>query len=120
MKDGLIQALTTLVTNIAEIFKVKSLVTLSLTAVLIAMLTGSFNPSQEFVALFCTSYGSIVTYFFTRKEKEAAELAEAEKEAETFKTAESKGYFAVPDSDTPFISGITYDATYKPDGDHQQ
>lgn len=59
--------------NIADLFKVKSLITLSLTGVLIAMLVGAFNPSQEFVTLFCTAYGSIITYFFTKKEDKVAE-----------------------------------------------
>ena len=35
---------------------------------MLALLLGPFEPSQEAVALFCTSFGSVVTYFFTRKE----------------------------------------------------
>lgn len=62
--------------NIADLFKVKSLITLSLTGVLIAMLVGAFNPSQEFVTLFCTAYGSIITSFFTKKEEPKATKAE--------------------------------------------
>lgn len=61
------EAITQLFTNIADIFKVKSLITLTLTGVLVAMLVGAFNPSQEFVTLFCTAYGSIITYFFTKQ-----------------------------------------------------
>ena len=61
--------MTKILENIADLFKVKSLITLSLTGVLIAMLVGAFNPSQEFVTLFCTAYGSIITYFFTKKEE---------------------------------------------------
>jgi len=58
----------TLIENIASLLKVKSLITLALTGTMIAMLVGAFNPSQEFVTLFCTSYGAIITYFFTKKE----------------------------------------------------
>lgn len=65
------EALTELITNIAKLFKVKSIVTLAMTGVLIAMLVGAFNPAQEFTALFCTSYGAIITYFFTRKDKDS-------------------------------------------------
>lgn len=62
MKDAFICMLQ----NIAELIDVKSIVTLTLTGVLIAMLCGAFSPAQEFVALYCTSYGAIVTYFFTK------------------------------------------------------
>lgn len=49
---------------------VKSFVTIILTLGLIAMLLiPSINPPKEVLALYCTSYGSIMTYFFTRKEK---------------------------------------------------
>ena len=60
-----------LVKNIAKLINVKSFLTLALTATLIAMLVGAFEPKQEFVALFCTSYGCIITYFFTRKDKDS-------------------------------------------------
>jgi len=76
MKDAII----TLLQNIAEIFKVKSLVTLSLTAVLVVMLVGVFTPPQEFVTLYCTAYGSIITYFFTKGEKDKASNVETKEE----------------------------------------
>jgi len=68
-----------LFTNLANILKVKSLITLTLTGVMVAMLVGAFNPPQEFVTLFCTSYGSIITYFFTKDEKkeEATETVDS-------------------------------------------
>jgi len=62
------KVLETLFTNIADLFKVKSLITLALTGVMITMLVGAFTPSQEFITLFCTSYGAIITYFFTKQE----------------------------------------------------
>lgn len=64
------EALTQIVINIAKLINAKTIVTLVLTGVLVAMLVGAFNPAQEFVALFCTSYGAIITYFFTRKDKD--------------------------------------------------
>lgn len=66
MKEALIKLLS----NIADLFVVKSIVTLTMTAILCLMLMGKFSPQQEFVALYCTAYGSIITYFFTKKDKE--------------------------------------------------
>ena len=49
---------------------VKSFVTIIMTVGLIVLLLVSgINPPKEIVALYCTSYGSIITYFFTRKDK---------------------------------------------------
>lgn len=66
MKD----ALTLIIKNFADLINVKSIVTLTMTAVMILMLCGKFTPAKEFTALYCTSYGSIITYFFTKKDKE--------------------------------------------------
>ncbi len=57
-----------IIDRVLKFFEVKSLVTIGLTAGLLAMMFGEFNPPQEIMALYCTSYGAIVTYFFTRKE----------------------------------------------------
>lgn len=47
---------------------VKSFVTIIMTLGLILLLfIPNINPPTEIVALYCTSYGSIITYFFTRK-----------------------------------------------------
>lgn len=54
--------------KLAKLIDVKSIVTLCMTACMAGLLFGVYNPTQEALALFCTSYGSIVTYFFTRKE----------------------------------------------------
>lgn len=53
---------------------VKSFVTVVMTLGLIALLfVPNLNPPTEIVALYCTSYGSITTYFFTRTKKESGE-----------------------------------------------
>lgn len=57
-----------IVDRILKLFEVKSLVTIMLTIGMLALLFGGFDPPQEVVALYCTSYGAIMTYFFTRKE----------------------------------------------------
>lgn len=53
---------------------VKSFVTVAMTLGLVALLFfPHLNPPQEILALYCTSYGSIMTYFFTRKDNEKEE-----------------------------------------------
>ncbi|MFV0399414.1 MAG: hypothetical protein ACK5LX_02190 [Oscillospiraceae bacterium] len=54
--------------KLEKLIDVKSLVTLALTGGMLTLLFGPFQPQQEALALFCTSYGAVVTYFFTRKE----------------------------------------------------
>lgn len=46
---------------------VKSFVTIAMTIALIALLIFPIDPPKELLALFCTSYGSVITYFFTKK-----------------------------------------------------
>lgn len=53
--------------RLSKLIDVKSLVTLGLTAALVALLFLGTEPPRELLALYCTSYGSIVTYFFTRR-----------------------------------------------------
>lgn len=54
--------------RIAKLLEVKSLVTLTMTAIMAALLLGKFDPPDEMLALFSTAYGAVITYFFTRKE----------------------------------------------------
>ena len=54
----------------ARLIDVKSFVTLAMTAALIVLLFVPTSASDEFKTLFCTSYGAITTYFFTKKPKE--------------------------------------------------
>lgn len=51
-----------------KLLSVKSLVTLAMTGCMAGLLFGGVEPAKEVLALFCTSYGAIITYFFTRKE----------------------------------------------------
>lgn len=51
---------------------VKSFVTIIMTIGLICLLLiPGINPPTEIVALYCTSYGAIITYFFTKKDKDS-------------------------------------------------
>ena len=50
---------------------VKSFITVVMTIGLVLLLfIPNLTPPTEIIALYCTSYGSIMTYFFTRKDKE--------------------------------------------------
>jgi hypothetical protein len=53
--------------KISKLFEVKSIVTILMTVCMILLLTGVFNPHDYIFALFSTTYGSVITYFFTRK-----------------------------------------------------
>ena len=50
-----------------DLIDVKSIVTLTMTFGMILLLTGVFNPSEGIFALYSSSYGAIITYFFTKK-----------------------------------------------------
>ena len=53
--------------QMAKLIDVKSIVTLLMTVGLVALLFTNNQPTQEILALYCTSYGAIITYFFTKK-----------------------------------------------------
>lgn len=55
----------------AKLIDVKSLVTLLMTFAMVLMLTGIFSPSSEAFGLFATTYGAVITYFFTKKKDNA-------------------------------------------------
>jgi hypothetical protein len=58
---------------ITALLKVKSILTLILTAALCALLLiPSLHPPESVLALFCTSYGAVITYFFTRKKEDGS------------------------------------------------
>lgn len=53
--------------QLLKLLDVKSLVTLAMTGAMIALLFSPMDVNQDAVALFCTAYGAIITYFFTKK-----------------------------------------------------
>lgn len=55
--------------KLAKLIDVKSIVTLVMTAALVALLFAGIDPTKELLALYCTSYGAVITYFFTRADK---------------------------------------------------
>lgn len=52
----------------AKLIDVKSIVTLVMTVALVALLFLGIDPPKELLALYCTSYGAVITYFFTRRD----------------------------------------------------
>lgn len=56
----------------AKLIDVKSIVTLLMTLALLLMLfVPGLNPAKELLSLYCTTYGAVITYFFTKKEERA-------------------------------------------------
>lgn len=54
--------------RLANLLSVKSIVTLTMTAILAWMLLARIEPSKELLSLYCTTYGAVMTYYFNRKE----------------------------------------------------
>lgn len=53
--------------KLIKLCEVKSIVTILMTISMVLLLTGVFNPPDYIFALYSTSYGAVITYFFTRK-----------------------------------------------------
>ncbi len=54
--------------KLLKLLEVKSIVTILMTICMVLLLTGWFNPPDYIFALYSTTYGAVITYFFTRKE----------------------------------------------------
>lgn len=59
--------------RLLKLLEVKSIVTLVMTLCMALLLTGIFNPPDYIFALYSTSYGAVITYFFTRKTEKDGE-----------------------------------------------
>lgn len=49
---------------------VKSFVTILMTLAMVALIFAPIEINQEVVMLFSSTYGAVITYYFTRKDKE--------------------------------------------------
>lgn len=56
------------ITRICKLLEVKSIVTLAMTGALVYLLATNKAIQPELLALYSSSYGAVVTYFFTRKD----------------------------------------------------
>ena len=52
-----------------DLIDVKSIVTLAMTGALIALLFCPGGVNAEAQNIFCTAYGAVITYFFTKKDE---------------------------------------------------
>lgn len=59
--------------QLLKLVDVKSIVTLAMTAAMIALLFVPVEVNSEAQSLFCTAYGAIITYFFTKKQDSDSE-----------------------------------------------
>ena len=55
--------------KIAKLIDVKSIVTLLMTIALVVLLFTNVEINKELLMLFSTSYGAVITYFFTKKKE---------------------------------------------------
>ncbi len=58
-----------------KLVDVKSLVTLAMTGAMISLLFTDRPVNAEAQSLFCTAYGAIITYFFTKRGGSGGEQA---------------------------------------------
>lgn len=59
---------------------VKSFVTVIMTiGLIVLLLVPNINPPKEILALYCTSFGAVITYFFTKKDDNAKNTENNEK-----------------------------------------
>lgn len=56
------------VERICKLMEVKSIVTLAMTGALVYLLATNKAIQPELLALYSSSYGAVITYFFTRKD----------------------------------------------------
>lgn len=54
--------------KLCKLIDVKSIVTLAMTLTLMVLLFAPVEPSKELTMLFSTSYGSVMTYYFTKRD----------------------------------------------------
>ena len=52
-----------------DLIDVKSIVTLAMTGALIALLFCPGAVNAEAQNIFCTAYGAVITYFFTKRDR---------------------------------------------------
>ena len=60
--------MNTILEKLAKLLEVKSIVTITMTFIMAYLMIGAVDVQPELLALYSTSYGAIVTYFFTRKD----------------------------------------------------
>ena len=54
-----------------KLLAVRSIVTLMMPVGMLLLLSGVFSPPDTIMTLYSTSYGAIITYFFTKEKEES-------------------------------------------------
>ena len=60
-----------LTVRLGKLIAVRSIVTLMMTVGMLLLLSGVFSPPDTIMTLYSTSYGAIITYFFTKEKEES-------------------------------------------------
>lgn len=58
--------------RVCKLLEVKSIVTITMTAALVYLLATNRAIQPELLALYSSSYGAVITYFFTRKDSSSS------------------------------------------------
>lgn len=61
-----------IIQRLCKLIAVRSIVTIMLTFGMLMLLSGQWVPSDTIMTLYSTSYGAIMTYFFTKEKEEAS------------------------------------------------
>lgn len=56
--------------KLSKLIDLKSIVTLVMTVAMVVLLFAEKEPNKEVLALYCTSYGAVIAYFFSKKTSE--------------------------------------------------
>lgn len=59
-----------MIERLAKLLAVRSIITIALTLGMLFLLAGVWQPNESVLALYSTSYGAIITYFFTKEKEE--------------------------------------------------
>lgn len=60
------------IVRVCKLLEVKSIVTIAMTAALVYLLATNRAIQPELLALYSSSYGAVITYFFTRKDSSSS------------------------------------------------
>lgn len=52
--------------RLANLLSIKSIVTIIMTVILAVMLLGNYDPPKELLSLYCTSYGAVLAFYFSK------------------------------------------------------
>lgn len=59
-----------IIERVAKLMAVRSIITIMLTIGMLLLLSGTWQPNDTVLTLYSTSYGAIITYFFTKEASE--------------------------------------------------